>query len=89
VPIVFFLLLLVLIGYPLYEVPFETGLCFVLTATGVPVYFLLVRTNSRCVPWSRPEWIYRLDTAITHFVQKLFLVIPEDADESNNNLKQN
>jgi amino acid transporter len=72
VPIVFCLVLLLLLAFPIYLTPWDTAFCFGFMASGVPVYAILVWRERKIV------WICRLEVTLTRLVQKAFLALPED-----------
>eukprot|EP00057_Strongylocentrotus_purpuratus_P019953 XP_011674427.1 PREDICTED: cystine/glutamate transporter [Strongylocentrotus purpuratus] len=77
VPIVFVLCALFVVGMSLYSSPVDCGIGLAIMLAGIPVYYL-------CVRWqNKPDWVNdRLHRATIFLQQLLFVIPPEDEDES-------
>ena len=80
-PLFFVLVLAVLLAFPVYFRPAATGLCFAFVASGLPVYFLLVR------PEEKPVWLASAEQWTVHAVQKLFMAVPEEEEEEEDKVE--
>lgn len=74
-PIIYITISLVLVLIPLYTNPVETGFGCLIIATGIPVYLICVKWQTK--PKSFEQFIEKMNTGI----QKLLLVVPEEKKE--------
>ena len=72
IPVAYLLISAFFLIYPFYSNPIGTIICFAVIATGLPIYFLVI------VPEQTPACLDRFETVVTHFIQKLFMCLPEE-----------
>lgn len=75
IPITFVALCAFLVLVPCYERPYEVGMGILITASGIPAYFMGVRWQKK------PTWFQKINVKITHTVQKLFMSAREENEE--------
>ncbi|EFN86936.1 Y+L amino acid transporter 2 isoform X1 [Harpegnathos saltator] len=74
IPIVFVAVCAFLVLVPCYERPYEVGMGILITASGIPAYFI-------GVVWKdKPLWFQKINVEATHTVQKLFLSAKEERE---------
>lgn len=74
-PIVYTIVTVYLVILPLYASPVETGIGLMIICTGIPVYIIFV------VWQSKPKAFNDFMDNMTRFLQKLFVVVPEEKKE--------
>lgn len=74
-PIVYTIVTVYLVILPLYASPVETGIGLMIICTGIPVYIIFV------VWQSKPQAFNDFMDNMTRFLQKLFVVVPEEKKE--------
>ena len=72
IPILFLLICTFLVFLPLYVRPVEVGMGLLITASGIPVYFVGVYWKNK------PEWFKSVLASMTAQSQKLFLGVKEE-----------
>jgi len=72
IPIMFLLICTFLTFMPLYVRPAEVGLGLLITAMGIPVYFVTVKWKKK------PLWMVRLRGRCTRSSQKMFMGVKEE-----------
>ncbi|XP_015175162.1 PREDICTED: Y+L amino acid transporter 2 [Polistes dominula] len=75
IPITFVALCAFLVIVPCYERPYEVGMGILITASGIPAYFMGVRWQKK------PTWFQKINVKVTHTVQKLFMSAREEEEE--------
>ncbi|XP_043504739.1 Y+L amino acid transporter 2 [Polistes fuscatus] len=75
IPITFVALCAFLVLVPCYERPYEVGMGILITASGIPAYFMGVRWQKK------PTWFQKINVKVTHTVQKLFMSAREEDEE--------
>ncbi|XP_038046669.1 Y+L amino acid transporter 2-like isoform X2 [Patiria miniata] len=77
-PIFFTLASAALVILGTVSAPMDTLIGIAITLTGIPFYFILVR------PAKIPAILHKVDVAVTHWCQKLFLVTSEEGKKAKN-----
>lgn len=75
IPITFVALCAFLVLVPCYERPYEVGMGVLITASGIPAYFMGVTWKNK------PEWFQKINVKATHTIQKLFMSAREEKEE--------
>ncbi|KAI4472798.1 hypothetical protein M0802_016499 [Mischocyttarus mexicanus] len=75
IPVTFVALCAFLVLVPCYERPYEVGMGILITASGIPAYFMGVRWHKK------PTWFQKINVKATHTVQKLFMSAREEGEE--------
>lgn len=72
VPVIFVAICIFLIIVPSYQVPYECGMGALITAAGIPIYFV-------CVAWKRkPEWFQHKINWFSTIMQKTLMSAKEE-----------
>ena len=66
--------------YPLISKPLPSCIALGLIASGIPVYFLLVRP-SRCSPMHQSDVVVKCTKVVTSFIEKATMCVPEELDD--------
>jgi len=71
-PILYVIASIFLVVFPLYASPVETGFGCLIIASGIPVYLIFIKWQSK------PRAFNRAMSTFNLFVQKVFMVVPEE-----------
>jgi len=72
IPILFLLICCFLVFLPIYVRPYEVGAGLLITATGIPFYFVGIYWQNK------PQWFISMSQKLTASIQKLTLAVKED-----------